>query len=88
MEAKVDRAGRLVIPKALREQLDIAPGCTLEIAVSGDGLTLRKLDASPALIWKDGILVHHGPDACDLDIVEFIRSERDARHAHIVRNLV
>ncbi len=87
MEAKVDDAGRLVIPSALRERLDLTPGSTLEISVSGDSMTLRKPAASQALVRKDGTLVRHGPQCADLDIVEFIRSEREARHRHLAGSI-
>lgn len=38
MRTTIDKAGRLVIPKALREQLGLAPG---EVEVSADGAALR-----------------------------------------------
>ena len=33
----------------------------------------------PSLIRKDGFLVHHGPEAADLDVVSFITAERESR---------
>ena len=38
MRTTIDRAGRVVIPKALRDQLGLAPG---EIEVTTDGAALR-----------------------------------------------
>lgn len=34
----IDRVGRLVIPKDVRDRLDLAPGVELEIFVEGDSL--------------------------------------------------
>ncbi|MHB1810234.1 MAG: AbrB/MazE/SpoVT family DNA-binding domain-containing protein, partial [Solirubrobacteraceae bacterium] len=30
MKVSIDRAGRVVVPKPIRDQLGFAPGCTLE----------------------------------------------------------
>ena len=38
MRTTIDKAGRLVIPKSLREQLGLVPG---EVVVSADGGALR-----------------------------------------------
>ncbi|MEE3852841.1 AbrB/MazE/SpoVT family DNA-binding domain-containing protein [Gordonia sp. LSe1-13] len=38
MEATIDSGGRLLLPKALREQLGITPGSTVDISLYGAGL--------------------------------------------------
>ncbi len=86
MIVTIDTAGRLVVPKPLREQFNLTPGCELEIEAMADGITLRRTDAEPTLIRKQGILVHHGATRSALDIGEFVRAERDARHARIARD--
>lgn len=83
MEITIDAAGRLVVPKRLRERYNLSPGCRLEIEAGADGIVLRRADSAPALVRKEGILVHHGPTRVALDVGEFIRAERDARHARI-----
>src|SRR5438094_55224 len=37
----IDRAGRLVLPKAVREKLQLAPGDSLELKTEGDRTVLR-----------------------------------------------
>ena len=86
MVITIDSAGRLVVPKPLREQFNLTPGCELEIEATGDGITLRRADAEPTLIRKRGILVHHGTTKTSLDIGDFVRAERNARHSRIVRD--
>lgn len=81
MNTTIDGAGRLVIPKKLRERFNLTQGCVVEISVGADGITLRKAGQEPALIRKHGILVHHGTERIGLDIGEFVRAERNARHA-------
>lgn len=83
MQITIDNAGRLVIPKVLREQFNLVPGSKLEIEASASGMTLRRSDVEPALMRKQGILIHHGTMRSSLDVGEFVRAERDARHARI-----
>jgi AbrB family looped-hinge helix DNA binding protein len=79
MSITIDRAGRLVIPKSIRDELNLVPGSELEIDAEGNEIRLRVAGTEPRLIEKDGILVYHGGAKTDIDIVEFIRSERDKR---------
>lgn len=53
----VDRAGRVVIPKALREELDLAPGANVELESDGDRMVLRPLHPRPPLQKERGIWV-------------------------------
>ena len=75
----IDRAGRVVVPKALRDRFNLTAGTKLEIKAAGDGLKLRRIGAEASLIRKDGILVHHGSARVTIDVGEFIRAEREAR---------
>ena len=79
MITTIDRAGRIVIPKSLRERFNLVAGTELEIEAGGDRLQLRRVDAEPALVRKKGILVHRGGGRTDLDVGAFIRAERDSR---------
>ena len=79
MTVTIDRAGRIVVPKSLRERFNLLAGTELEIEANGEFLQIRKVFAEPALVRKRGILVHHGRDRVDLDVPAFIRAERDAR---------
>ena len=55
MRATVDRSGRLVLPKALREQVGIQPG---EVEVTADGVALRvELVGYADLVEVDGVEV-------------------------------
>jgi AbrB family looped-hinge helix DNA binding protein len=80
MSITIDRAGRIVVPKALRERFGLHPGTELEIEAVADGLRLRARDSAPAFIEKEGVLVHHaaGP-ALQIDVAAFINRERDGR---------
>jgi len=55
MRTTIDKAGRLVIPKSLRDQLGLAPG---EVEVMADGAALRVEPVATAdLEERDGRLV-------------------------------
>ena len=41
MKATIDKAGRLVIPRPLRERIGLAGGGTVEIDLEGSGLRIR-----------------------------------------------
>jgi AbrB family looped-hinge helix DNA binding protein len=55
MKATIDKAGRLVIPRQLRDSIGLRPG-EVEVEVVGDGLLIRVL-AGGDLVEDDGLLV-------------------------------
>jgi AbrB family looped-hinge helix DNA binding protein len=55
MRATIDKAGRLVIPKPLRDRLGLVPG-EVEVAADGNALRVESL-ASEELQEEDGRLV-------------------------------
>lgn len=55
----IDRVGRIVLPKRLRDDLRLEPGDTLELETKGDRVTLRPLRGASALRKERGVWVHH-----------------------------
>jgi len=53
----LDKAGRIVLPKPLRDELQLAPGDSLELESSGEDIVLRPLRGSAGLRKKNGIWV-------------------------------
>jgi AbrB family looped-hinge helix DNA binding protein len=74
MRATIDQAGRLVIPKQLRDHVGIRPGA-VEVTADGSGLRIE-LPAEEALVERGGRLMIGGGDARIDD--ETVRSLRDA----------
>jgi AbrB family looped-hinge helix DNA binding protein len=69
----IDKAGRVVLPKEVREEL--------ELSVQGDEITLRLNREKTGCIKRGNALVFStgGPDLLENDVVENIRSsERDS----------
>ena len=49
----------------------------------GDSLRLRKIVSEPTLIRNKGFLVHHGTTPAAIDVIDFVRAEREARSLRI-----
>jgi len=77
----MDSAGRVVIPKPLRDQLDLAPGDTLELETSGESLTLRPTRGTAPLSKEKGVWVFRTgqllPASVADDVLDRVRGERD-----------
>ena len=67
METTLDRFGRIVIPKRVRDALGLAPGTVLEIEESDDRVVLRARREEPDLVREHGVLVFTGEAAGDLE---------------------
>lgn len=59
MKTTIDKAGRVVIPKAIRDQRHLVPGTEVEIVVADDRIELILPDdrVDAILVKKDGHLV-------------------------------
>jgi AbrB family looped-hinge helix DNA binding protein len=74
MRSTIDRAGRLVIPKPLRDSVGLVPG-EVEITVDGAGLHIEPL-ADDHLEDEEGLLVIPAADVVVRD--DLVRMLRDA----------
>jgi len=53
----LDRAGRVVLPKSLRDELHLSPGDILDLTVKGEEVTLRPRRNLAPLRKKQGVWV-------------------------------
>ncbi len=77
----MDKAGRVVIPKPLREELRLEPGDALEMESAGEHITLRPVRGTGPLAKEHGVWVFRAgkplaASATD-EVLERIREERD-----------
>jgi AbrB family looped-hinge helix DNA binding protein len=77
MEATVDNVGRVVLPKALRDRLGLAPGSTVDVTLYGDGLHLSPAGRTARLETRKGKLVAVSDTVIDdndvFDLLESVR---------------
>lgn len=57
MRSTIDGAGRLVIPKAIRDSLGLLPGQPLELVVRGGHIEIEPATMSLQLVDKGGVAV-------------------------------
>jgi AbrB family looped-hinge helix DNA binding protein len=77
----IDKGGRIVIPKPLREELHLEPGDALELECAGEQITLRPVRGTGPLSKEHGVWVFHtgqplASSAVD-EVLQQIRQERD-----------
>jgi AbrB family looped-hinge helix DNA binding protein len=77
MKAVVDAAGRIVVPKPLREAMGFRAGSTVEISRYGAGLHVIATGRTARLEEEDGVLVVAGETTIDdADVFDLIDSGR------------
>ena len=79
MELRIDKAGRIVVPKPLRDRLGFRPDTELEAIEQPDGVLLKLVQQRPSMVKIDGLWVHRGraePGANWERILEDVREER------------
>jgi AbrB family looped-hinge helix DNA binding protein len=81
MRTTIDKAGRVVIPAALRERAGLAPGSELEITEDELGIRLTRTAAGPRLVKVGRRLVARptvaASDRPSVDIAALIEEERN-----------
>ena len=50
MRTTIDKAGRVVIPAAIRERAGLSPGAEIEVTEDEVGVRLRRVAAGPRLV--------------------------------------
>ena len=77
MKTTIDRFGRVVLPKSLRDAFDLKPGTTIEIEATEKEILLKPEAVGPFLEDCSGVLVFTGTPIGDLD--QIVRMQREAR---------
>jgi AbrB family looped-hinge helix DNA binding protein len=77
----IDRAGRVVLPKSLRDEMHLSPGDTLDLTVKGDEVTLRPRRGATPLQKERGVWVFRtGKSLAANEAEETLRDIRVQRH--------
>ena len=89
MRLSVDKAGRVVLPKPMRDELQLEPGDALEAELSFEQITLRPVRGNAPLRKKHGVWVYSSGQPLSHETVEEtlrnVRRERETLNAGKVR---
>ena len=81
MRTTIDKAGRVVIPAAIRERVGLVPGSQLEISEDERGIRLERVAAGPRLVKVGRRLVARPTITADqrpsIDIAAVVEEERN-----------
>lgn len=78
MEATLDKFGRIVIPKKIRENFNLRPGSPIRIEEGKDEILLTPIEEEPTLVEKDGVLVFTGLPIEDIENhMDIMRKQRN-----------
>ena len=81
MRSTIDKAGRVVIPAAIRDRAGLRPGTALEVTVDETGVRIERVAPGPKLVRIGKRLVARptvtSGDRPDLDIGALIEDERN-----------
>lgn len=67
METTIDRFGRVVIPKKIRDDYSLEPGTQVRIEGESGVILLKPVRWEQHLRLKEGVLVYSGASVGDLD---------------------
>jgi AbrB family looped-hinge helix DNA binding protein len=77
----IDKAGRVVIPRPIREELRLEAGDTLELVNIGEQITLRPIRGATPLTKEQGVWVFRTgqplPASTTDEVLEQLRKNRD-----------
>jgi AbrB family looped-hinge helix DNA binding protein len=81
MRTTIDKAGRVVIPAAMRDRAGLTPGAELEITGDETGIRLERVASGPRLVKvgrrlvaRPTVAANHRPS---LDVATVIEEERN-----------
>jgi AbrB family looped-hinge helix DNA binding protein len=78
LKVTIDRAGRIVLPKPVRDRMQLTAGTAMELEGDGERITLRPMRPQATLRKESGIWVFQGP-ASDESIPELVGAAREKR---------
>jgi len=85
METTLDRFGRIIIPKDVRNDMGLEAGAVLQIEKKGEKILLQPVHGEPKITEKKGILVFTGTAVGDVGTA--LREYRKPRLKKLARGL-
>ena len=85
MEIRIDKAGRIVVPKPLRERLGFKPDTELEAIEQPEGVLLKRVEQRPSMVKIDGLWVHQGSSEPGTDWERIFGDVREERIEYVLK---
>jgi len=86
METTLDKFGRIVIPKRVRDDLGLKPGAVLQIEQADQKILMEPVNEEPHVVVKNGVLVFSGTATGDLvGAIQTHRQERLSEAGSVLR---
>lgn len=79
MTLTIDNAGRILIPKPIRDRLGWRAGVDIEVIETPDGVVLKPCVDQPAMEKVNGLWVHGGRMPARFDWDRFVQEEREGQ---------
>jgi len=79
MTLKIDGAGRIILPKPLRDRLGLRAGADLELHETPEGITLKPAHRRPSLMKEGSFWVHTGELPAGYDLSSAVKEDREDR---------
>jgi AbrB family looped-hinge helix DNA binding protein len=84
-KVKIDKFGRIVVPKPLRQRLGLTAAAELEALEQLGGLLLRPVEEAPAMARVEGLWVHRGAAQPGTDWEHLIHQGREERIGSVLK---
>ena len=84
---EIDKAGRVVVPKRLRDALHLVPGTRLSLRLDGERLLIEPESKPRGLYMDRGTLVYDAGPGPATDSVDEIAKAREARMRAILSDI-
>ncbi len=81
---EIDKAGRVVVPKKMRDSLHLAPGTRLTVTQQGGGIFLEPKAKPRGLYWKNGMPVYELGKPLPPDHVDWVDQAREERTVQLM----
>ncbi len=82
MESSLDRFGRIVIPKEIRDELGLKAGMVFRIENDANSIYLKPVKSESPLVMKGKVLVHTGKPIGPLE--DQLQKQREERMQRII----
>jgi len=84
-KTKVDRFGRIVIPKKIRNDFGLTKNTEVEVEATTDNIIVHPKQSKPFVVDKDGVLVVCAEPT--ESFTDFLQKERDERLKKIAKDI-